>query len=188
VIVTVERKLRRVESPSKAKLRQEQRMQFPTSWATLLEIDAQPNPGPGLLPCQLEKEKKVMNLMATTGSRGCISASRLFSLRELGISNPELHLDRVIAIFLSIGEAVAARWIQMPKAILLLQMAPDNPSSGAIYFYDRRTENFYLVCFEHDDDTLTTADFTDLLNEYDLLKYAENPERLYRLAANVGAA
>src|SRR5579862_6144973 len=61
-------------------------------------------------------------------SRGTITPHRLFSVRDMGLGNPEPHVDRVIKAFLGIGEAVAARWIQMPKAILLLQMAPEDPA------------------------------------------------------------
>ncbi len=109
------------------------------------------------------------------GSRGNISARRLFSVKELGLGHPEPHVSRVIKAFLSIGEAVAARWIEMPKAIVLLQVVPDNPASGAIYFYDRQRQEFYLLSFEGPDDTLTIEDFNQLLPEYNLLRYAERP-------------
>jgi hypothetical protein len=108
-------------------------------------------------------------------SRGNITPYRLFSVRDLGLGNPEPHVDRVIQAFLRIGEAVAARWIQMPNAILLLQMVPDNPASGAIYVYDRLRQDFYLLSFEGAEDTLTVHDFSQLLPEYDLLRYAEEP-------------
>lgn len=96
----------------------------------------------------------------------------------MGIGNPEPHVDRIIKLFLTIGEAVAARWIQMPKAILLLQMAPENPASGAIYVYDRLRQNFYMLSFEGADDNLTLEEFSQLLPEYNLLRYTEQPELL----------
>jgi len=108
-------------------------------------------------------------------SRGNITAHRMWSVKDMGIGSPEPHVDRVIKAFLTIGEAVAARWIQMPKAILLLQMAPENPSSGAIYVYDRLRQDFYLLSFDGADDNLTLEDFSQLLPEYDLLRYAEQP-------------
>lgn len=111
-------------------------------------------------------------------SRGTTTAHRLFSVRDMGVGNPEPHVDRVINTFLGIGEAVAARWIQMPKAILLLQMAPENPASGAIYIYDRQREDFYMFSFEGAEDTLTVEEFAVLLKEYDLLRYAEEPSLL----------
>ena len=76
-------------------------------------------------------------------SRGNINAHRLFSVRELGLGNPEPYVDRVIHAFLQIGEAIAARWIQMPGGILLMPVAPENPASGAIYVYDRQLQEFY---------------------------------------------
>ena len=113
-------------------------------------------------------------------SRGNISAHRLFNLQDIGINHAaaEPHIDRVIQVFLDIGEAVAARWIQMPKGILLLQMAPGNPASGALYVYDREGKQFYLLSFEGADDTLTVQDFHQLLPEYDLMRYLEQPELL----------
>jgi hypothetical protein len=108
-------------------------------------------------------------------SRGNMHIHRLFSVRELGIGNPEPHLDRVIQAFLNIGEAIAARWIQMPKAVLLLQMAPENSASGAIYLYSRPAQEFYMISFDGADDSITIEEFLELLPEYGLLQYAEQP-------------
>ncbi len=121
-------------------------------------------------------------------SKGDISPYRLFSVRDMGLGNPEPHVDRVIKAFLGIGEAVAARWIQMPKAILLLQMAPDNPASGAIYVYDRLRQEFYLLSFDGADDNLTLEEFSQLLPEYNLLRYAEQPGLLGPQFQSAGAA
>jgi hypothetical protein len=121
-------------------------------------------------------------------SRGHLTPHRLFSVKDLGLGNPEPHVDRVIREFLSIGDAIAARWIQMPKAILLLQMAPENPASGAIYVYDRLRQEFYLLSFEGAEDNLTVDDFCHLLPEYDLLQYAEQPTLLHVPFQTTGAA
>lgn len=121
-------------------------------------------------------------------SRGKITPHRLFSVRDMGLGNPEPHVDRVIKAFLGIGEAVAARWIQMPKAILLLQMAPENPASGAIYVYDRLRQDFYMLSFEGAEDTLTLEDFAQLLPEYNLLRYAEQPGLLQVQFQSAGSA
>src|SRR5262249_53340884 len=121
-------------------------------------------------------------------SRGNITPHRLFSVKDLGLGNPEPHVDRVIKAFLGIGEAVAARWIQMPKAILLLQMAPDNPCSGAIYVYDRLSRDFYMFSFEGPEDNLSLDDFSQLLPEYNLLRYAEDPSLLQACFQRAGSA
>jgi hypothetical protein len=94
----------------------------------------------------------------------------------------------VIKTFLGIGEAVAARWIQMPNAILLLQMVPENPASGAIYVYDRLRQDFYLLSFEGAEDTLTVEEFSHLLPEYNLLRYAEQPGLLQLPFQDTGSA
>jgi hypothetical protein len=106
----------------------------------------------------------------------------------MGLGNPEPHVDRIIREFLSIGDAVAARWIQMPKAILLLQMAPENPASGAIYVYDRLHQEFYLLSFEGAEDDLTIDEFSQLLPEYNLIRYAEQPSLLQIPFQTAGSA
>lgn len=121
-------------------------------------------------------------------SRGNITPHRLFSVRDLGLGNPEPHVDLVIKEFLAIGDAVAARWIQMPQGILLLQMAPENPASGAIYLYDRQRQEFYLLSFEGPEDDLTVDDFSQLLPEYNLLQYAEQPTLLHVQFQTAGSA
>jgi hypothetical protein len=112
----------------------------------------------------------------------------MFSVRELGLGSAETQVDKIIRVFLEIGEAVAARWIQMPEGILILQMVPENPSSGAIYFYDRARQEFYLFSFEGADDTLTVEEFTALVEEYSLLRYAEDPNLLQAHFQPVAAA
>jgi hypothetical protein len=121
-------------------------------------------------------------------SRGATTAHRLFSVRDMRVGNPEPHVDRVINAFLGIGEAVAARWIQMPKAIVLLQMVPENPTSGAIYIYDRQRQDFYLLSFEGAEDTLTVEEFAVLVEEYNLLRYAEEPTLLQAPSQPAAAA
>ena len=121
-------------------------------------------------------------------TKGNMTPYRLFSVRDMGVSNPEPHVDLVIKAFLRIGDAIAARWIQMPKAILLLQMAPDNPASGAIYLYDRLHQEFYLLSFEGSEDDLTVEQFYQLLPEYRLLRYAEQPALLRASNSPVGCA
>jgi hypothetical protein len=121
-------------------------------------------------------------------SRGNMNAHRLFSIRELGLGNPEPHVDLIIRAFLQIGEAVAARWIQMPRGILLMPIVPENPASGAIYVYDRQLQEFFLLSFDGPDDNLTVYDFGQLFSEYDLLQYAEQPALLQAQLPSPGSA
>lgn len=109
-----------------------------------------------------------------TLSRGNMSIHHLFDAEEIGVSK-EPNLDRLVKVFMQISEGVLARWIEMPKGMLMLVTVPDEPGSGAIYLYDRLGQQFCLVSFEGADDTLTGQDFDGLLGEYDLLDYAANP-------------
>jgi hypothetical protein len=107
-------------------------------------------------------------------SRGRLRFEPLFTTEELGLRK-EANIEHVVKVFLNIGEGIASRWIEMPKCVLLMQSVPDNPASGAIYLYDRERQVFYLVVFEEGrDDSLTTAEFEELVAEYDLLGCAEN--------------
>ncbi len=109
-------------------------------------------------------------------SRGTLSFHRLFDTHELGLGNQAHHLtNAVIRQFLKIGEAVAGRWIEMPQGVLILQMVPERTESGAIYLYDRKQQIFYMIGFDGADDNLTLEEFNQLLVEYDLLKFTEQP-------------
>ena len=122
-------------------------------------------------------------------SRGAIHFRRLFSLRQLAIGNCEPFTDRIIRKFLEIGEGVAARWIEMPQGILLLQMVPGQPDSGAIYLYDRQEQVFYMVGFDGTEDNLTVEEFNQLVSEYKLIRYAEQPSLIHTpMAAEHGVA
>jgi hypothetical protein len=116
-------------------------------------------------------------------SRGHLRFEPLFTTEELGL--PEhANIAHVMKVFLAIGDGVAARWIEMPKCVLLLQSVAGIPESGAIYLYDRERHQFYLAVFEHGrDDTLTTIEFEQLMAEYDLLGYIETRSNLIAVSA-----
>lgn len=110
-----------------------------------------------------------------TNSRGAIHFHKLFNLSTLGLKDSGLYVDRIIREFLKIGEAVAARWVQMPRGVLLLQLVPGRLDSGAIYLYDRAKQMFYMLGFDGPDDDLTPEEFDQLFEEYQLLRYAADP-------------
>lgn len=117
------------------------------------------------------------------GSRGRMTAHKLFSVRDLGLRDPESNLDGVIREFLTIGEGAAARWIQMPNVVLLFQVVPNEAASGAIYVYHRVHQEFYMLTFEGAEDNLTLAEFGEILAEYQLIEWSLNPDRL-RVGSN----
>lgn len=111
-------------------------------------------------------------------SRGALRFEPLFASEELGL-HAAANVEHVIKAFLVAAEGLAMRRIEMPKAVLLLQTVPGNSESGAIYLYDRQRQHFYIAVFdEGSDDSFTTADFDQLVEEYELLSFAENPRTL----------
>lgn len=111
-------------------------------------------------------------------SRGRVRFAHLFTTEDIGLSS-NANIEHIIKVFLNVGEAVAARWIEMPKGILLLQTVPDQCASGAIYLYDRDRHIFFFIDFvEGRDDSLTAQDFDQLVTEYDLISWAANPALL----------
>lgn len=116
-------------------------------------------------------------------SKGSLHFEPLFTAEQLGLPQPA-QVEHVIKMFLTVAEGVALRRIEMPKCVVLLQSVPGDSHSGAIYFFNRETQVFYMAVFEGSaDDALTTAEFDQLAVEYDLLGYAENPHRLMALNA-----
>ena len=77
-------------------------------------------------------------------SLGKMSAHEILNLREQAAGTT----DEIVAAFLQIGEAIASRWIETQKGVLLLQMVPDDGASGAIYIFDRQREQWFMLSFE----------------------------------------
>lgn len=104
-------------------------------------------------------------------SLGKMSAYHLFDWRNAASST----IQETVAEFLELGEAIATRWIQTPKGVMLLQMAPENPESGAVYVFDRQRETWYMLSFEGCEDRFTTASFDRIFCEYKLFSYVDQP-------------
>ena len=104
-------------------------------------------------------------------SLGKMSVHHLFDWRNCANDT----IQHTVAAFLNLGEAVATRWIQTPKGVMLLQMAPDNPESGAIYIFDRQRENWYMLSFEECEDRFSSEKFDLAFSEYKLFSYVEQP-------------
>jgi hypothetical protein len=121
-------------------------------------------------------------------SRGGISFTPLFTTDDIGLRR-DASVEHVVKVFLTVGEAMAARWIEMPRGILLLQTVPGQPASGAIYLYDRERHIFFFVDFvDGRDDTMTAAEFDQLVAEYDLVSWTANPACLPARTGNTAMA
>jgi len=121
-------------------------------------------------------------------SRGAVSFTPLFTTDDIGLRK-DASVEHVVKVFLNVGEAIAARWIEMPRGILLLQAVPDQPASGAIYLYDRERHIFFFVDFvDGRNDILTAAEFDQLVTEYDLVSWTANPAFLPAETGNTAMA
>lgn len=121
-------------------------------------------------------------------SRGALSFTPLFTTDDIGLRN-DASVEHVVKVFLTVGEAIAARWIEMPRGILLLQTVPDQVASGAIYLYDRKRHIFFFVDFVSGrNDALTAAEFDELVAEYDLVSWTANPALLPATISGTGRA
>jgi hypothetical protein len=121
-------------------------------------------------------------------SRGSVRFQPLFTTDDIGLRK-DASIEHVVKVFLNIGEAMAARWIEMPRGVLLLQSVPDQPASGAVYLYDRERHIFFFVDFaEGRDDALTPAEFDQLVAEYNLVWWTANPEILRASVTKPGVA
>ncbi len=121
-------------------------------------------------------------------SRGAVSFEPLFTAEDIGLRK-EANVEHVMKVFITLGEGVASRWIEMPKGVLLLQSVPDDPASGAVYLYDRELQVFYFVVFDEGrDDSLTAAEFDDLVTEYNLVSWTAHPALLRRAVGKPGMA
>ena len=121
-------------------------------------------------------------------SRGAIRFDPLFTTADIGLRQ-DASVEHVVKAFLNVGEALASRWIEMPRGILLLESVPDDPASGAIYLYDREGHIFYFVSFLGGrDDALTVSEFDQLVVEYDLVWRAANAQLLSNCLRKIGQA
>jgi len=121
-------------------------------------------------------------------SRGAVSFEPLFTAEEIGLGK-EAHVEHVMKVFVTLGEGLASRWIEMPRGVLLLQTVPDDPASGAIYLYDRELQVFYFVVFDEGrDDSLITAEFDELVAEYNLVSWTAHPALLRKAIGKTAMA
>jgi hypothetical protein len=104
-------------------------------------------------------------------SLGEMSAYKILDWQDRAASS----IEQTVAAFLEIGEAIATRWIQTAKGVLLLQMVPGDDASGAIYVFDRRRDQWYMLSFEKCEDQFTSEKFDRTFSEYDLFRLVEQP-------------
>ena len=104
-------------------------------------------------------------------SLGKMSVYKLFNWRDSAANT----VQQTVSAFLELGEAIATRWIQTGKGVMLLQMVPNDSASGAIYIFDRQRDDWYMLSFEGCEDRFTSDLFDRVFSEYKLFSYVEQP-------------
>jgi hypothetical protein len=100
-----------------------------------------------------------------------MSAYKMMNWREQAANS----IEEIIAGFLELGEAIATRWIETRKGVLLLQMVPNDSESGAIYLFDRLREQWYMLSFDECEDRFSSERFDRAFSDYDLFRLVEQP-------------
>ena len=89
-------------------------------------------------------------------------------------------VDGAVARLLEVTEhPTVAKWMQLPRALLVFLMVPGDPESGAFYVYDRVSRVWLWLDF--DDEKFggyTVGDFDQLVHECHLLDIVEHPQFL----------
>jgi hypothetical protein len=74
-----------------------------------------------------------------------------------------------------VGERVAARWVETPKGVMILQMMKDDPECGGVFVFDRESAQWYLLDFERFDRPFTPNLFDRIFREYKLFAFLDQP-------------
>jgi hypothetical protein len=77
-----------------------------------------------------------------------------------------------------VGEQVAARWIETPKGVMILQMMKHDPECGGVFVFDRESAQWYLLDFERYDRPFTPSLFDRIFREYKLFAFLDQPDLL----------
>ena len=107
-------------------------------------------------------------------SLGKMTATKMFNCRDDAAGS----IEQIVAAFLQLGDAIATRWIETRKGVLVLQMAPENNESGAIYVFDRQRDQWYWVTFDECECEFTSEKFDRVFSEYGLFRLIEQPHLL----------
>ena len=89
-------------------------------------------------------------------------------------------VDGAVARLLEVTEhPTVAKWMQLPRALLVFLTVPGDPESGAFYVYDRVSRVWLWLDF--DDEKFggyTVGDFDQLVRECHFLDIVEHPQLL----------
>jgi hypothetical protein len=71
------------------------------------------------------------------------------------------------------------KWFQLPKALFVFLVVPEDPESGAFYIYDRHSRIWFWLDFEDEKfGGYTVSDFEELVRDCRFLDLVEHPHLL----------
>src|SRR5438874_1273115 len=111
-------------------------------------------------------------------NRNRVRASHVLTAKDLKMRT-EQDVRKIVSLFLTAAEGVAAHWVEYARGVFLFVMASGDNRSGAFYIYDRKRGNFWLL--EPADGVFGGYCLTEMrqkIREFRLLDFAENPARL----------
>jgi len=91
--------------------------------------------------------------------------------------NPSSNLEAAVCSLLQAAEQPeVVRWIEFPNSLLLFAVVSANPQSGAIYWLDRKSGNWYGIDFDDQEyGGYNLRQFDALLKECGFLSLVERP-------------
>ena len=112
-----------------------------------------------------------------------LSVNPILSLEDLGLDR-RASLDDASRGLAQVSEAQIVRSVQFPAGALFFTLVPEDPQSGGVYVFDRRSGVFYWLNFEDEKwGGYSIAEFEELSRAYRLTMLAKRLGMLRKLCA-----
>ena len=115
-----------------------------------------------------------------THQSAAFTANPILTLEDLGLKRT-VSLDEASRGLAERSEAQIVRWVQFPAGALFFVLALGDPSSGAVYIFDRRSGVFYFVVFNDQNwGGYSVAEYEVLERRHRISRLAQRPWLLNR--------
>lgn len=115
-----------------------------------------------------------------TQQRAAFTATPILTLKDLGFDGT-VALDQASRGLAERSEAQIVRWVQFPAGALFFVLVPGDPTSGAVYVFDRRNGVFYSVDFNDQNwGGYSLAEYEVLERTHRISRLAQRPWLLNR--------
>ena len=115
-----------------------------------------------------------------TRKSAAFTAIPILTLKDLGFEGT-VSLDQASRGLAERSEAQIVRWVQYPAGALFFILTQGDPSSGAVYVFDRRNGVFYFVVFNDQNwGGYSLAEYEVLERTHRISRLAQRPWLLNR--------